>query len=63
MAKKKACKTCKAIVETDECPNCKTSNMTTIFQGRVSILDPSKSHVAKEMNIVNKGDFAVKVRG
>jgi DNA-directed RNA polymerase subunit E" len=63
MAKKKACKKCKMLVEGDECPICKTSNFTTIFQGRVSIVDPSKSEVAKKMEIHEKGDYAIKTRG
>ncbi|MFW5746343.1 MAG: transcription elongation factor subunit Spt4 [Nanoarchaeota archaeon] len=63
MAKKKACKECKAITEADECPYCKSTNLTTVFQGRVSILDPSKSEVAKRMSIHDKGEYAIKTRG
>ena len=63
MAKKKACKNCKALVEGEQCPHCKSDNLTTVYQGRVSIIDAGKSHVAEKMDIHDRGEYAIKTRG
>jgi RNA polymerase subunit RPABC4/transcription elongation factor Spt4 len=62
MAKKKACKKCKLFVEGDTCPNCKISNFTTSWQGRLFITDVENSLIAKEIGIKVKGEYAIKVR-
>ncbi len=59
---KKACKSCKLFVEGDVCPLCKKNIFTTNWQGRVFILDPAKSKIAKELGITAKGEYAIKVR-
>jgi len=62
MAKKKACKKCKLLVEGETCPNCKTSNFTTSWQGRLIVTDVENSMVAREVGIKVKGEYAIKVR-
>ena len=60
--KKKACKKCKIFVDGSECPICKGSNLSTNWQGRISILDPDKSDIAKKIGIAVKGEYAIKVK-
>ena len=63
MPKNKACKVCNKIYETgDKCPDCESKENTEAFKGRVVVLDPKKSEIAKKLNIKNKGNFAIKTR-
>jgi len=63
MVKAKACKICNKIYETGEkCPNCDAKESTESFKGRVVILNPEKSEIAKKLKIKNKGNFAIKTR-
>jgi DNA-directed RNA polymerase subunit E" len=65
MARKKANKDSKLIVDAnvDRCPLTGSNNFTTIFQGRVCVLDPEKSQVAQRMEYKQRGEYAIKVRG
>jgi DNA-directed RNA polymerase subunit E" len=60
--KKKACKKCKLFIEGNECPICKGNQFSTNWQGRMSILDPNKSAIAKKIGITVKGEYAIKIR-
>jgi DNA-directed RNA polymerase subunit E" len=62
MSKKKVCKRCKMFVEASECPNCKTSQFSNNWQGRMAIIDPVRSNIAKKIGITSKGEYAIKVR-
>jgi DNA-directed RNA polymerase subunit E" len=63
MAKVKACKMCNTIVEEgDKCPNCGSKELTEGVKGRIVVLNPEKSEVAKKLNLKEKGNFAVKTR-
>ncbi len=63
MAKLKACRKCRTIYEgKDKCPNCESKEFTENFKGRVIILDPEKSEIAKNLKLTKKGDFAIKTR-
>ncbi len=62
MVKKKVCKSCKIFVKGSECPLCKSTELTTSWKGRVIIVDPNKSEVAKKMGITVKGEYAIKTR-
>jgi len=62
MAKDKVCKTCKFFVEGPVCPICKGNQFTTVYQGRINILDANKSFIAKKLDIKEKGRYAIKVR-
>ena len=61
--KPKACKICNQIYETGEkCPRCEAKESTDSFKGRIVVLDPEKSEIAKNLNIKDKGNFAIKTR-
>ncbi len=63
MPKQKACKICNTIYETgDKCPKCHAKESTDSFKGRVVILDPENSEIAKKLNLKDKGNFAIKTR-
>lgn len=61
MAKEKACKSCKAVVESGtKCPKCGSTELADSFKGKVSILNPEQSEVAKNLKIKEKGTYAIK---
>ncbi|MBT5021668.1 DNA-directed RNA polymerase subunit E'' [Candidatus Woesearchaeota archaeon] len=62
MAKKKCCKKCKLFVDGGECPACKSKSFSTNWQGRVYVVDPTKSEIAKKIGITVKGEYAIKCR-
>ena len=63
MVKQKACKVCNAIYETgDKCPKCGSKESTEGFKGKIVVLDPEKSEIAKRLNLKDKGNFAIKTR-
>lgn len=63
MPKDKACKVCNKIYETgDKCPRCDAKESTEIIKGRIIVLNPEKSEIAKKLNIKDKGNFAIKTR-
>ncbi len=62
MPKEKACKICNAIFEGEKCPKCGSKNITESFKGQIVILNPEKSEIAKEINLKEKGNFAIKTR-
>jgi DNA-directed RNA polymerase subunit E" len=62
MAKKKVCKSCKIFVEGEECPVCKSTNLSLNWQGRLYIVDPDKSVVALKVGLKKKGEYAIKVK-
>ena len=62
MTKKKVCKKCKIFVEGSECPICKGTQFSTNWQGRLYMVDPNKSQIAKKIDIKAKGEYAIKVK-
>ena len=62
MAKEKACKLCNAIYEGDKCPKCGAKEASESFKGRIVVLNPEKSEIAKKLNIKDKGNYAIKTR-
>ena len=62
MPKVKACKICNAIYEEDKCPNCDAKEFTENSKGRIVVLNPEKSEIAKKLNLKTKGNFAIKTR-
>lgn len=60
--KQKACKICNKIYEGDKCPKCESKESTESFKGRIVVLNPEKSEIAKKLNIKSKGNFAIKTR-
>lgn len=62
MAKEKACRTCRMVVEEEEtCPNCGGATFTTFWRGYVFIVDPEKSEIAKKMGTARPGKFALRL--
>lgn len=62
MAKKiKACRKCRFIYEEGEkCPKCGSSASTENWKGRIEIVNPEQSEIAKQLRLANKGVYAVK---
>ncbi len=61
--KQKACKICNAIYETgDKCPKCGAREFTDNFKGRIVVVNPEKSEMAKKLKIKGKGNYAIKTR-
>jgi len=61
MAKEKACKNCKRIYEGDVCPVCERRDTSDTFKGKVEIIDPESSELAKQLKINKKGIHAIKL--
>jgi RNA polymerase subunit RPABC4/transcription elongation factor Spt4 len=62
MAKKaKACKKCRTIYEEGErCPKCGASSFTENWKGKIEIIDPASSEIAKELKLAEKGVYTIK---
>ena len=60
--KSKACRVCNRIYEGDKCPSCDAKESTESYKGRVVIVNPEKSEIAKNLDIKEKGNFAIKTR-
>jgi len=60
MAKEKACKNCKFIYEGDTCPKCGKKDASDSFKGKVEIVNPEKSELAKHLKVSKKGVYAIK---
>jgi len=60
--KQKACKVCRRIYDGAKCPDCESKESTEGFKGRIAVLNPEKSEIAKKLNMAKKGNFAIKVR-
>ena len=61
MVKEKACKNCKLIYEGDVCPNCGKKDTSDVFKGKVEIVNPEKSDLAKHLKVSKKGIYAIKL--
>ena len=60
--KKKVCKNCRLFVDGDECPLCKANQFSQSWQGRIAVVNVSKSEIAKKMGIAADGEYAIKLR-
>ncbi len=61
MAKEKACKICKFIYEGSSCPKCGSHEAADSFKGKVIVIKPEESEIAKNLNIKDKGTYAIKL--
>jgi len=59
---KKVCKKCKMFVDGPVCTNCKSNQFSTVWQGRISIIDEEKSQLAQKLDMKAKGEYALKYR-
>ena len=62
MVKEKACRVCNTIYEGESCPKCNSRESTDSFKGRIMVMDPEKSEIAKNIKLKGKGNFAIKTR-
>jgi len=62
MAKKlKACKKCRFIFEDGEkCPKCGSTSLTEGWKGKIEVINPEKSEIAKQLKFTEKGVYAIK---
>ena len=58
---KQACKICKQIVTKDKCPDHPDAKLIENWKGRIIILNPETSELAKKMGVVKKGEYAIRV--
>lgn len=59
------CRDCHAVVEdpdAERCPRCGSSSLTEDWAGYVIILHPEDSEIAREMEVTEPGQYALKVR-
>ncbi len=59
---KKACKKCKLFVDGPTCPICKANQFTDVWKGKIYIKDAAHSEIAKNLNIDQKGEYAIKLK-
>ena len=62
MAKKaKACKKCRFIFEDGEkCHKCGSYSVTESWKGKIEIVDPENSEIAKQLKLADKGIYTIK---
>ncbi len=60
--KKKVCKNCRLFVDGETCPICKGNQFSANWQGRINIINPEKSVIAKKISAPAEGEYVVKVR-
>lgn len=59
--KKKACKKCKMLYTAEECPACKSAQFVLNWKGRIAVIDPKVSDVAKKIGANDSAEYAIKV--
>ena len=57
-----ACRNCRMIINTNLCPDCKTSSASEDWVGEVIVIDPKTSLIAKSMGITKPGRYALRIR-
>ena len=60
--KKQVCTKCRVFVEGDNCPICKGNQLSHNWLGRLNVLDPQHSTIAKTVGLAVEGEYAIKVR-
>ena len=58
---RQACKKCRRILAGNECPVCGKGKLTKDWKGRIYIIDPEKSELAKKVGLKEAGEYAVRV--
>jgi DNA-directed RNA polymerase subunit E" len=56
----KACKNCRFLHEEDKCPRCGSTSNTDNWKGRIEIISPENSEIAKELKLKEKGLYTIK---
>lgn len=61
--REKACEECRRIVEEgDECPVCKSKDLSSSWKSLLIVYDPENSEMAEEADISSPGRYAIRVR-
>ncbi len=59
--KSRACKKCRFIFEEGEkCPKCGSTSITENWKGKVEIINPEQSEIAKQLKLSEKGIYTIK---
>jgi len=58
---KQACRICKRLTMKEACPYHPDAKLATTWKGRIIILDPEKSELAKKLGITEAGEYAMRV--
>jgi DNA-directed RNA polymerase subunit E" len=58
----RSCRTCKIIIDENVCPVCKGTDLSDDYSGLLIVIDPETSQLAKKMEIVKEGRYALKIR-
>jgi DNA-directed RNA polymerase subunit E" len=58
---KLACKICKKITVKGVCDKHPDAKLVENWKGRIIIIDPQNSELAKRMSITDKGEYAIRV--
>lgn len=62
MATEKACKQCKAIFSgANRCPSCGSDEISDSFKGKIVVINPEQSEIAKNFKINKKGVYATRL--
>tara|TARA_Y100000310_G_C20701497_1_gene830405 strand:- start:3166 stop:3354 length:189 start_codon:yes stop_codon:yes gene_type:complete len=62
MAKEKACRNCRFVYEGgSKCPKCGGEERSDGFKGKVAVLNPEESEIAKKLELKQKGEYAIKL--
>ncbi len=62
MPVQKACKKCKAIIDSgSKCPHCGSEEIAENSKGKVIVMNPEQSEVAQNLKIKDKGAYAIKL--
>jgi RNA polymerase subunit RPABC4/transcription elongation factor Spt4 len=60
--KKKLCKRDKLFYTEEVCPRCHSADVATSFQGKINVIDATKSVVAQKAGYAEGGEYAIKCR-
>ena len=61
MVGQRACKSCRTVHNLTKCPKCGSSEFSTTFKGKIVIINPEESEVAKKLKLREKGVYAIKL--
>jgi len=62
MVRLKACKSCGEIDEKGKiCPKCGNKGLTTFWQGKIYVLKPESSEIARKKKIEKPGKYALRL--
>lgn len=57
----RACKLCKRLLRSETCPVCKSDKLVDNWKGKITVLDPIKSFLAKKLGLTEPGEYALRL--